>query len=376
MAEKGYVSQRGLRSTKTRLLRSAFAIVTFTVALGGALYRDLIGWPGYLVVLCGVLVWGVVLFAIDKPDRFRWYRLPAPVFLYLIVVALALFWAANLGEAATKFAIQLAATVLAVMIAYLLTWQETLRTLASSLRFLLAINLILSIWQPRAFALIAVMGVIVFGVQAFAGLQRPTFGAFWIFVSFVGVFVSQSAVAPVAVQLGALSVALITLVFALWARKSPADSRMPMYWFGLLALAVTIFAVLFWRDTLLPAVGIDARAAELENVWVSVFKTQGWLGLVFFVLLVFVTTWRVWFRAVDQPRRGAGAPLDYATSALWPLLVTLSLLVFSLVQGTLTSETGWFLLVLFAIKTRFDYVVPAKHDDTRKMAWRDVPLPV
>ena len=51
-----------------------------------------------------------------------------------------------------------------------------------------------------------------------------------------------------------------------------------------------------------------------HNAWLDVWLQLGWVGVLFFAVLVLVTLQRVWCRAVDQPRRGYADPLPYATS--------------------------------------------------------------
>src|SRR5690606_12512111 len=90
---------------------------------------------------------------------------------------------------------------------------------------------------------------------------------------------------------------------------------------------------------------------------------------------VVLTMWRTWFRAVDPPRRGYGPPLPYATSALWPWLVMIALVVQSLTESRILIEGGWLLLVLLAAKSRFDFQLPWHDDEPRREPWRRVPIP-
>ena len=78
---------------------------------------------------------------------------------------------------------------------------------------------------------------------------------------------------------------------------------------------------------------------------------------------------------MDQPRRGPGPARPYATSALWPWLVMVALVVQSLTESRLLIEGGWLLLVILAVKTRFDYEVPSQDAEPTKLPWRRVPIP-
>ena len=70
-----------------------------------------------------------------------------------------------------------------------------------------------------------------------------------------------------------------------------------------------------------------------------------------------------------------GPALPYATSALWPLLVLTALLVQSITESRILIESGWLLLVILAVKTRFDFEIPAQYTEPTKKPWRDVPIP-
>src|SRR5690606_36194070 len=66
------------------------------------------------------------------------------VFLALAVLSIA--WSAYRFESLLGVAAQLATTAAAVILAYMLSWQELLRTLASSLRYLIGLSLIFELW--------------------------------------------------------------------------------------------------------------------------------------------------------------------------------------------------------------------------------------
>jgi len=78
---------------------------------------------------------------------------------------------------------------------------------------------------------------------------------------------------------------------------------------------------------------------------------------------------------VDQPRRGPGPARPYATSGLWPWLVMVALVVQSLTTSELLFEGGWLLLVVLAVKTRYDFELPALDTEPTRRPWRQVPIP-
>ncbi|MDA3146630.1 O-antigen ligase family protein [Leucobacter sp. UCMA 4100] len=442
-----------------RLGVNAYATATFFIALGGNAFRNLLGLQGYVALVVVVFGIGIALFIKQRPERFRWYRLPAPLTLFLVFAALSILWSQYRLESLLGVTAQLITTAVAVMLALLLTWQETLSTLASAFRYLLGLSIVFELfvsifirepllpWWIEApegktpnllywsrdllfeggpiqgllgsstlLGFAALLGLIIFVIQLRAGTVRPFAGWFWVIVALATLVLTRPATALIAG-----GVVVVSLFFALWARRAKADHRMPMYFIGAALLAACGTLAIVFRDSFFgifgksgsltgrtetwqkvidlgsehPAAGwgwvsywapwvepfksLDVQGGipvmHAHNAWLDVWFQLGFIGLALFGLLVFVTTWRVWFRAVDQPRRGPGAPLPYATSALWPFLIMMAMLVQSLTESRMIVESGWLLLVLFTVKTRFDYEVPSSQDDQKRIPWRDTPIP-
>lgn len=261
---------------------------------------------------------------------------------------------------------------------------------------------------------IALIGLIVFAIQLRAGLVRPFAGWFWVTVAVATLALTRSVTV-----LAALAVVVITLLFALWTRRVGVK-RMPVYTTGAVLLAGSAAAVFFLRDTLLAKIGksptLTGRSETWEkvtalaeqkpifgwgwvshwtpwvepfksldtkngiqvmhahNAWLDVWLQLGWVGVLFFAVLVLVTLQRVWCRAVDQPRRGYADPLPYATSSLFPLLVMTALFVQSFSESRILIEGGWLLLIIFAVKSRIDYELPTKADEPSRLPWSNVPI--
>lgn len=447
-----------MASSKTRLGVSAYAIGVFVFLLGSNGVRNLLGLPAFFV-LAGVLTaLGVVMFLRLKPERFRWYRLPSPIYWFLGLAVLSIAWSAYRFESVLGVLAQLATTVVAVVLAYVLSWQELLRTLATALRYVVGLSLVFELWvavvvreplmpwwleQPEGQTLqilfwsrdllfvggpvqgvvassvllgfLALLALIIWGIQLRAGLVRPVTGWFWVVVAVLTLLLTRSATVWIA-----LVAVLIALGFALWARRRAPERRSAVYIVGavLLAAAITValvsrdfvFGLLgksgdmtgraeiwakvweligerpwfgwgwvsYWPTWVEPFDGLDTKAGmavpSAHNAWLDVWLQLGIVGVLVFAPLVALTVWRVWFRAVDQPRRGPGPALSYATSALWPWLVMVALLVQSITESRLLIEGGWLLLVILAVKTRFDYEVPSREAEPTKLPWRQVPI--
>ena len=448
-----------MAQSKTRLGVSAYAICVFIFTLGSNGVRNLLDWPAFLVLAFALTVIGITIFVRVKPARFRWYRLPSPLYWFLGLATLSILWSQYRFETLLGVVAQIATTILAVVLAFVLTWHEVLRTLGTALRYLLGLSLafelfvswfvrepLLPLWMeapegktPKLLywsrdllfaggpiqglvassvllGFIALLGVIVFGVQLRAGLVRPFTGWLWLGVAFATILLTRGATVWVALLAVAAGLAL-----ALWARRMRPEKRAPLYITGITliaaAAAVTLFArdfvfgllgksgdltgrvdtwnkvielaeqrpwfgwgwVSYWAPWVEPFKSLDKKAGlqvmSAHNAWLDVWFQLGIIGVLVFLPLVVLTVWRVWFRAVDAPRVGFGPALPYATSALWPFLVMIALIVQSLTESRLLIEGNWVLLVLLAVKSRFDFQLPSQDAEPTKLPWRRVPIP-
>lgn len=449
-----------MANSKTRLGISAYAIVVFIFTLASNGVRNLLWWPGFIIGAVAITAIAVVLFVRLKPERFRWYRLPAPIYLFLILACLSILWSQYTLESVLGATAQLATTFVAVVLAFVLTWHELLRTLGTALRYVIGLSFVFELWvavfvrepllpwwqeasetgktpkllfwsrdllfeggpiqglvgSSTLFGFIGLIGLIVFAIQLRAKLVTSFAGWFWVFLAVAALLLTRSATVTVA-----LAAVVVALAFALWARRVGPEGRLPVYITGaaILALvgAVTLFArsfvfgllgkssdltgrmdtwqavaelaqerpwfgwgwISYWAPWAEPFASLDVQGGipvmSAHNAWLDVWLQLGVAGLFLFVLLVALTLWRVWFRAVDQPRRGYGPALPYATSALWPYLLMVALVVQSLTESRMLIESGWLLLIVLAVKSRFDFELPSLDAEPQRVPWRKVPIP-
>ncbi len=450
-----------MAESKTRLGVSAYAICVFALTLGSTGVRNIVGWWGFLGLAAALVVVGIVIFVREKPEGFRWYRLPTPMYWFLGLAVLSIAWSQYRFESVLGVLAQLATTLLAVVLAFVLTWHEVLRTLGTALRWIIGASFAFELWValvvqhpvfqnfielPEAgekvskllywsrdllfvggpiqgvvasstlFGFIGLLALIVFGIQLRAGLVGRFAGWVWVAAAAATILLTRGATVWVA-----LLAVIVALVLALWARRLGPEHRVPLYAVGAALLVAALALVAFARDFVFGLLGksgdltgrvetwravidlaeqrpwfgwgwvsywapwadpfrtLDVQAGipvmSAHNAWLDVWFQLGIVGLVFFALFVVLATWRVWFRAVDQPRRGFGAPLPYATSALWPWLVMVALLVQSLTESRLLIEGNWVLLVLLAVKSRYDFQLPSLDAEPTRLPWRQVPIP-
>ena len=448
-----------MANSKTRLGVSAYAIGVFVFTLGSNAVRNLFDWVGFVAIAVALIVIGAVLFARLKPERFRWYRLPSPIYWFLALAVLSITWSQYRFESVLGVVAQLATTFIAVVLAFILTWHELLRTLGTALRYVLGLSLLFELWvsvfvrepllppwltvpegktpkllywsrdllfeggpiqgllgSSTLLGFVGLIGLIVFAIQLRAGLVSRTAGWLWVAVAVATLALTRSATVTVA-----LLAVVVALGFALWARRRGQDRRVPVYVTGGAILVAGAAAVIFARDLVFGLLGKSAdltgrgetwakvidlaqerpwfgwgwisywapwaepfksldvqggvTVMSAHNAWLDVWLQLGIAGLLAFAPLVVLSLWRVWFRAVDAPRRGFGPPLPYATSALWPFLVMVALVVQSLTESRILIESGWLLLIIIAVKSRFDFQLPSLDAEPRRVPWREVPIP-
>lgn len=448
-----------MANSKTRLGVSAYAIVAFVFMIGTNAVRNVLDWTGFLVVGAILLTIGVALFVRLKPERFRWYRLPSPVYWFLTLAVVSIFWSQYRFETMLGIAAQLATTLLAVVLAFILTWHEFLRTLGTALRYVVGLSLLFELWvavfvrepllpwwqevpeggktpkllywsrdllfeggpiqgllgSSTLLGFVGLMALIIFGVQLRAGLVGKWNGWFWVTMALATLALTRSATVTVA-----LVAVIIALAFAIWARRLGPVGRAPLYITGGAILAAVAVALITAREFLFGLLGKSSdmtgrletwqKVAELaqerpwfgwgwisywapwvepyqsldkqggiqvmsaHNAWLDVWMQLGIVGVLVFAPLVVLTLWRVWFRAVDQPRRGFGPALPYATSGLWPFLLMVALVVQSLAESRMLIESGWLFLIMLAVKSRFDFQVPSLDAEPTKVPWRRIPI--
>lgn len=437
-------------ASKSRLALSALAIVALIDTIGGVAVRNLIGWWAFGILSALIVIASAVVLIRLKPASLSWHNLPKSLLAFLGFAILSISWSAYRPESALGTFIQLATTLVAVFLAFALTWDEFFKALATSLRYLLLgsllFELIISIFvrhpvyiwwvdAPAAgekplkllmwsrdqlfdlgpiqglfgnsvlLGFAALLGLIVFGLQFANGDVSRIKGWFWVALSALLLALTRSATVGVA-----LIITAVALGFALWARRlgeTPTGyrSRTPLYASATVIILAGLAAVTFARDFVFGLLGKSSdltgrietwqKVIELaqqkpwfgwgwisywapwvepfksldtknhiqvmhaHNAWLDVWLQVGIVGLVIFASLVISTFWRSWFTAVDRPRRFVNETLPFTVTSLAPFLMMVALIVQSLTESRILVEGGWVLLVVFAVKTKIDYLKPA-----------------
>ncbi|WP_345763840.1 O-antigen ligase family protein [Diaminobutyricibacter sp. McL0608] len=413
----------------------AFSTLLVFTLFAGDFWRNLLSWWGWGLIAAGLVVGSIVLLVRIRPPLL-WRKLPVTLGLFLLLATLSIAWSYYPGASALGVALQWCTTIVALFLALCLEWPELLRALSHAFRWILGLSLlfefvvaafirhpVLPFWTdygtekvPQAFywsrgllfhggqiqgiqgnsnllAMVALLALVVFGVQLADGVVRRGWGIAWLVVAGATFVLTRSATIIIAAVFTA-----VVLLFALWMRRAHPDRRRPVYLTMLATVVVAVAAVWAFSGQLLKLFGksedltgrldiwhsVTALASQrptfgwgwvsywvpwvepfttlavrkgvtylqAHNAWLDVWLQLGVLGLVIFILLVATTVKRSWFLAVDRPRISVSDDLPYTSLTLLPLLLIAALVAQSAAESRMLVEAGWMLLVVISVKTK------------------------
>ncbi|MFJ3395295.1 O-antigen ligase family protein [Leifsonia aquatica] len=417
----------------TRAPVTVFGSLLLFTLFAGDFWRNLISWPGYFA-LAAVLAAGSLAILIATRPRIQWKTIPKALLLFLLLASVSIAWSAYPGASALGVLAQLATTAGAALLAYCLTWSALLAAFSRSLQWILALSLLFELVVstlvrepvlpltplqappahiPSAFywsrgllfhggqiqgivgnsnllAMIALLALIVFGIQLADRTVRRTTGFAWVAIALLTLALTRSSTVLVAAL-----VTTVLLAFALWTRHTPRNRRAPVYLTagGLLMACVVLTTgftsripellgksedltgriviwhkvtelaqqrpvfgwgwVSYWAPWSTPFKDLAERSGvtylQAHNAWLDVWMQLGVIGLATFAVLVFTSYHRSWTIAAHES--GANTQQLPALSLL-PLLLLTALIVQSLAESRIIIEGGWTLLAVIAIKTK------------------------
>jgi exopolysaccharide production protein ExoQ len=418
--------------------RFRFGVLTLGLltVLAGDVWRYSITWFGFGVIVLGVSVFSAALLVRNRAD-WRIGSLPYPLLAFLVLTTLSILWSFYPSATAVGLAANWLTVLSGVAFAVSFDWATLLRALGLALRILLGGSLVfelivslfvrqplLPFWYsypegPLAKSLywsrdllleggkiqglpgnsallgfLALLGLIVFGVQLASSTRRRGLAAFWMLVAATCVYLTRSATITVAL------VAVVVVALAVVAFRLTSSGRTRGALYGLFALVVaglvlvgTVFrsqllSLMGKGDTLTGRTDIWASVTELaqqrpvfgwgwvsywapwaepfddlafeggvhqyqaHNAWLDLWLQIGIVGVVVFAALFVSSLARSWFFATDRPQTEPGRPGAYSAVSVLPLLLLTAFAVQSLVESRLIIEYGVVLLVVIAVKTK------------------------
>jgi len=363
--------------------------------------------------------------------------LPYPLLAFLALTTVSILWSFYPSATAVGLAANWLTVLSGVAFAVSFDWATLLRALGLALRILLGgsllFELIVSIFvrQPllpfwysypegplakslywsrdllfeggkiqglpgnsALLGFLALLGLIVFGVQLASSRRRRVFGVLWMLVAAVCVYLTRSATITVAL------VAVVVVALAVVAFRLTDSGRARGALYGLFALVVAglvlvgtllrsqLLSLMGKGDTLTGRTDIWADVTALaqqrpvfgwgwvsywapwaepfddlafeggvhqyqaHNAWLDLWLQIGIVGVIVFAALFLSSLVRSWLLATDRPQFEPGRPGRYSALSVLPLLLLTALAVQSLVESRLIIEYGIVLLVVIAVKTK------------------------
>ena len=298
-------------STGQLLLRGQVTLTFFAVLAHTAVF-NLLGAPGAAVVLAvlfaGILATAIPAVVRQRPARFPWRRLPWAALAYVAFAFLSVLWSRWPQATALTWALQAAVTAAALFAAFVLSWQQLIRSLSSALKWILGLSLVLEAWvalrgrpllpnfadvpagkidpqwywvrgnllgggrlqgivgNANTLAFLCVLALIVFGVLFAARVRRRGVLVVWMAIAAFLLVRASSATAV----LSLLAVAVVLALTLLMRRTRRPEQRTRLYLlFAGLGL-VTLLALWLARDAVFGLLGRGSDLTGRQGIWDAV----------------------------------------------------------------------------------------------------------
>lgn len=405
------ISRESLRSSLgSAAVAQAFAMTAIASALSGHLIRSLIGWPGYVAILVGLVVLaGAILVA--RRELIEWRGLlPLTVLGFIAWCGASVFWSGAQWMSLAGWLFQAAIAVLGIAIALCRDLIQIVRAAGGVFRVLLAVSIGLEILSgillDTPFTFLGIAGTMAQGgpIQGIFG-TRNLLG----FVAVLALVTHVIELRTRSVQrgMGVFSIALaatcllfagspVTLVVALVilgataalfaVRRTPAERR-PVLQYALLGLVtVTMIATYAGRSRVIDVLNAGGEFQVRYRLWLSTWRAidanpiegWGWFGIwrgsvppfaginwsvgrehasalnaYLDVILQVGTVGFVLFAALCAfavIRSWLLASNRRTVTYAWPALVVVTILTTGAAESFPLVEGGWLLLVICAVK--------------------------
>lgn len=428
-------------------LRSYTTVVLFT-AFAGDFWRNLLSWYGFgviVVALFGISVW---LIAKKKPLP-RITHLPSPLILFVLWCLASVIWSAYRPETLLASVIQIMTVTVAFALSVNCSKLLFLDSLGTALRVIVAMSLVfelgVALFMPQGIlplylylpgqlelftgisgatpetahpavfwsqghlfqgaaiqgilgnrnllGFVALLALIVTGVQLASGRVSKRFGWIWCSIAFGTLFLSRSATPIVTLPVLVLAIALIWI-----ARRLTSPQRWLMYLIVFVVAAVGVVVLVIWRDEIFglvnrsgdmsgrgtvwravvglgsqqPWIGVGwisywapwveefqqlvildgLRYLQAHNAYLDAWMQTGIIGAVLFAGAVISTTIRAWWLSIDKPQRDASGPRPIPHTATAGFLLMVALVLQSLTESRLLVEGNFLLLSYLAFYSK------------------------
>lgn len=307
------------RESTGHLLLRGYAIMVLFVAFAHSAVYNLLGEVGAAIVLAlftaATLAIGIPMLARNRPQPFRWRRLPWAALGYTALALLSVAWSQWRVPTVATGVLLAAVTTNGLFIAHVLTWHEIVRALSSAFKWILGLSLALELWvslvlhgpllpnfvdlpdgdidpqwywvrdnlfdggriqgivgNANLLGIVSLFALITFGVLFAAKARWRTTLALWMLLAAYFLFRTASATALVCA--GAAAVVLV--VALLMRRAATPSARTRIYVVAIGTTVLGILALWLLRD---PLLGLLGRSADLtgrsNKIWAKVLERVG-----------------------------------------------------------------------------------------------------
>ena len=405
------LSRASLRTQlESAAVAQAFTMTALAAALTGHLTRSLIGWPGYIAILSGLLVLaGAILLA--RREMIEWRGiLPLTVLGFVAWCGASVFWSTAQWMSLAGWLFQAAIAVLGIAIALCRDLIQIVRAAGGVFRVVLGVSIGLEILSgvllDTAFPFLGIAGNLAIGgpIQGIFGTRNLLgFVAVLALVTHVielrtrsvqrGTGILSIALAATCLVFSGSPVTLVVSVVILGAtaalfavRRTPADRR-PVLQYALLGLlTVTMIATYVGRSRVIDLLNAGGEFQVRYTLWLSTWRAidanpiegWGWFGLWRETVPPFVgINWAVGREHASALNAYLDVILQVGTVGFlffvalcafalvrswllasnrrtvtyaWPALVLVTILTTGAAESFPLVEAGWLLLVICAVK--------------------------
>lgn len=304
------------RESTGHLMLRGYVILVLIVTFAHTAVYNLLGMEGAAVTLVlftlATIAIGVPMLARNRPQPFRWRRLPWTAVGYTVLALVSVAWSQWRGPTLITWLLLAAVTANGLFIAHVLTWHEIVRALSSAFKWILGLSLAIELWvslvlhgpllpnfstppdgkidpqwywvrdnlfdggriqgivgNANLLAIISLFAIITFGVLFAARARWRTTLALWMLLAAYFLFRTASVTALAC----AAAAAVVLLVALLMRRARTPGARTRIYVIAIGGTALAGGLVWLLRDQLLGLVG---RSADLTGrsdlIWTKVLE--------------------------------------------------------------------------------------------------------
>ena len=295
------------------MLRGWCTLILFT-AFAASAWNNLVGpagltiWVGLLAIV-SVALWIGAARADPAMSGVAWRRLPFFAMGYVAWAGASLIWSHWRGATILTWGLLVASTLLALFIASRLTWHEIVRSLASALKWVMGLSLVVELWaalvlqgpilpnfvevpadippelywvranlfdggriqgiigNSNLLGIAALMAIIVFAIRI-ATVRKRAWLIGWTVLS-AYLFLRAGSATAILAAAGA-AVVLVTVLLMRTASRPGQRTK----WYLLYAAVAAGSATALWllRDTIFTALGRSADLTGREDIWAAVLE--------------------------------------------------------------------------------------------------------